>query len=60
LVSILLGEDFNIPKAAEKKAKPIALSTAVTKLITRSLFLLCKKQGIRPARKGRGIEKSRQ
>jgi hypothetical protein len=31
LVPILLREDFDIPKAAEKGAKPIALFTTVTK-----------------------------
>jgi hypothetical protein len=58
LVSVLSGEDFGIPEAAEKGAKLIALFTA--KLITQSLFLLCRKQVIRLLRRGRGMERSRQ
>jgi hypothetical protein len=51
LVPVFLGEDFNIPEAAEKGAKPIALSTAVTKANNRKSISAMQKAGNKAIKK---------
>jgi hypothetical protein len=51
LVPVLSGEDFDIPEAAEKGAKPIALSTAVTKANNRKSISAMQKAGNRATKK---------
>jgi hypothetical protein len=51
LVPVLSREDFNIPEAAEKGAKPIALSTAVTKANNQKSISAMQKAGNRATEK---------
>jgi hypothetical protein len=51
LVPVLSRKDFDIPKAAEKKAKPIALSTAVTKANNRKSISAIQKARNRATKK---------
>jgi hypothetical protein len=51
LVLVLLGEDFDISEAAEKRAKPIALFIAVTKANNRKSISVMQKAGNRAIKK---------
>jgi hypothetical protein len=46
-----LEKDFNIPKAAKKKAKPIAFSIAVTKANNRKFISVIQKAGNKTTKK---------
>jgi hypothetical protein len=51
LVPVLLKEDFNIPKAAKKETKLIALFTAVTKVNNQKFIFAMQKAGNKATKK---------